>query len=355
MTPAMIPTRPDSLHLAWATFQRRQVSMAPLVGMECVFLPLAYKGRNHLRRGLAYLALAWRTWRLLRQRRPSELWLQLPQVPLLWVALLYRLLAMHPMRVVADCHNAMFRPPWARVPFGLSALARCELVVVHNDDVWRQAIALGLPAERLCVLEDVPPVPEWGEGAPAVPARLAGRARPWVVFPGSYGLDEPVAELVAAARQLRGRATVVVTGRLSNAARNGHVLQELPDNLLLTDYVPQAELDALLLHADVVLALTRQDGIQLSVCNEALGFGRAMVMSGTPLLRRLFGSAAVVVDSHHPVTLAQAVERAWAERDTLEASAAQLARQRRDDWLRGPWRRSRDQLLGRPSAVTGAA
>lgn len=346
---------PVALHLAWAAFQRRQVSMAPLVGLECVFLPLAYKGRSHARRLFAYLQLAWRTWRVLAARRPQELWLQLPQLPLLWVALLYRLVAPHPLRLVADCHNAMFRPPWSRLPFALASLVRCDLVVVHNDEVWHQAIAFGLPPERLSVLEDVPPLRTPGVAVPPVPALLAGRPRPWVLFPGSFGSDEPVAEVFEAARRLRGCATVVVTGRLVNAAKNGHALDDLPDNLLLTDYLPLADFDALLLHCDLVLALTRHEGVQLSVCNEALGFGRAMVMSDTALLRRLFGSAAVCADSSDPAALARAVEAASARRAELEQRGAALALRRRDDWLRGPWRECRERLQGRPSATAEAA
>lgn len=349
------PSPGPALHLAWAAFQRRQASMAPLVGLECLFLPLHYKGRSHLRRALAYGALAWRTWRVLAARRPAELWLQLPQVPLLWVAMLYRLLAPHPVRLVADCHNAMFRPPWSRVPFGLRALARCDLVVVHNDEVWRAALALGLPPERLCVLEDVPLRRAPGALAPPVPATLAGRPRPWIVFPGSYGSDEPVAEVLQAARHLRDEATVVVTGRVANAARNGHRLDDVPANVRLTDYLPLADFDALLLHCDVVLALTRHDGIQLSVCNEALGFGRAMVMSDTPLLRRLFGSAAIAVDSSDPAALVRAIGAACSRRHDLEQRAAALAERRRDDWLRGPWREVRRRLEGGSGALAEPA
>lgn len=337
-------TRAPVLHVAWAAFQRRQSSMAPLVGFECLFIPLHYKGRSTFRRAWAYARLALQTWRELRLRRPQELWLQLPQVPLLWVALLYRWLTPTPVRLVADCHNAMFRPPWSRLPLGLSLLAACDLVVVHNDDVARQARAMGVPGRLLRVLEDVPPRREAGQAAPPVPAQLAGRPRPWVLFPGSYGADEPVAEVLQAARLLRGQGVVVVTGRVSNARRNGHDIESVPDEVVLTDYLPLADFEALLVHCDVVLALTRFDGIQLSVCNEALGFGRAMVMSDTPLLQRLFGSAAVAVDSSDPAALCRGIDAAAARRAQLEAAAATLATGRRDAWLQGPWRACRAHL-----------
>jgi glycosyltransferase involved in cell wall biosynthesis len=336
------------LHLAWAEFQRRQVSMAPIAGFACRFLPLRYKGRNHVKRALHYLLLGWRTLALLRAERPRVLWLQLPQMPLLWTALFYRALFDRRVRLVADCHNAVFTPPWSKVPFGLSLLPRCDVVLVHNEHVRTQALAAGLPAERTLVLEDVPPSPgdvavlspadsACATRAAQVPPLFNGRPRPWVLFPGSYSRDEPVAEVLEAARLLTS-GTVTITGRITSAARNGHDLSNAPSNVLLAGYLPVAEFDALLAHCDLVLALTKFDGIQLSVCNEALGVAKPMVMSNTPLLRELFGSAAVAVDSADPAAIARGVAEAWQCAEGLSRAATVLALRRREHWRAGPWR-----------------
>lgn len=332
------PAAGRSLYLAWTHFQRRQVSMAELAGFECVFLPLAYKGRSHLLRGLHYLHLMLRTVQVLRRHRPAVLWLQLPQFPLLWAALAYKLVFDPALKLVADCHNAAFQAPWSRLPLGLSLLRRCTCILVHNDDMLARAQQLGLPMARVQVLEDVPPLHRGGHRGVALPAAFVGRPRPWVLFPGSYGQDEPIAELLAMAAMLPA-GTLAITGRRGNAARNGHNISEVPANTVLTDYVPVAELDALLAHADVVLALTRNDGIQLSVCNEALGFGKPMVMSGTPLLRALFGRAAVVVDSSDPADIQRGIQQAWQARDHWGDAAESLAHQRRSVWAAGPLQR----------------
>lgn len=327
-------TPPRAIYLAWAAFQRRQVSMADLVGFDCVFLPMAYKGASHLRRAWFYLSLAWRTLQLLRQRRPPVLWLQLPQLPLLWVALFYRFFFDRQVELVADCHNAVFRPPWSALPMGVAMLSRCTAVLVHNRDVHVQALQMGVPADRLRVLEDVPPLRANG-ALPPVPAAFKDRPHPWVLYAGSLSSDEPVAEVLQAAHLLSA-GVMAITGRLSNAARNGHNIERTPANVVFTDYVPVADFDALLMHCDVVLALTRLDGIQLSVCNEALGFGRPMVVSDTPLLRELFGSAGVMVDSSNPASIARGMRHASAATGTMSAASWQLAQQRRQRWLAGP-------------------
>lgn len=319
------------LHIAWTSFQRRQVSMADLAGFECVFLPMSTGTRGRFAKAWQYARLFMRTLAVMRQRRPDTVWFQLPQVPLMWAALLYRLLFNRQAKLVADCHNAMFRPPWSRVPFGLSALRRCDLVLVHNDTVLQAALAAGLPPNRTLVLEDVPPLVNPPAVAPPVPAAFAGRPHPWVLFPGSFSADEPVQELLAAARLL-GSGVVVMTGRVANAAKHGHDISDVPPNVVMPGFLNLADFEALLLHCDVVLALTKFDGIQLSVCNEALGFGKPMVVSDTPLLREMFGKAAVMGDSSDSRALASAIGVAFGRTAELTSTAKEMAKHRREVW-----------------------
>jgi glycosyltransferase involved in cell wall biosynthesis len=331
-----------AVHIAWTSFQRRQVSMAPLAGFECVFMPLRPGTGSRLRKAYEYVRQFFRTLGYLRTRRPSVVWVQLPQVPLLWAALAYRFLFAKNTKLVADCHNSMFRPPWSRVPAGIRLLSRCDLILVHNDAILTTALSMGLPRDRTLVLEDVPPSTT-GAAEGALPAALVGMPRPWVLFPGSFSADEPVAQLLEAARLLHG-GTIVLTGRTQRAARNGHDLSQVPPNVLLPGFLSVEDFDALLKACDVVLALTRFDGIQLSVCNEALGFGKPMVLSDTPLLRAMFSEAAVMVASDDPSALAAAIERAASEGEHLVASATRLAVHRRRAWLEGAFGEVRRQL-----------
>ena len=285
---------------------------------------------SRARKALSYLVLMWRTVRLLKRRGPDVVWLQIPQVPLLWAALVYRRLFDSGVRLVADCHNGMFLPRWARVPFGLSMLGRCDLVLVHNDAVLETAKEVGLPAGKTFVLEDVPPV------APVVPCTVpsvvAGCPRPWILCPGSFSSDEPIEELLDAARLL-GAGTIFMTGRASNASANGHDISSVPANVVMTGYLGLDDFNSLLRHCDVVLALTKVEGIQLSVCNEALGFGKAMVASDTKLLRAMFGEAAVMVRSADPAAIASGIDEAYRHMEKYSNASEQLAKRRRADWV----------------------
>jgi hypothetical protein len=82
-----------------------------------------------------------------------------------------------------------------------------------------------------------------------------------------------------------------------------------------------------------VLALTKSEGIQLSVCNEALGFRKPMVVSDTAILRSMFGRGSVLVDPHHsPEALQKAIVVALESRDSLTRQAADLCECRILEW-----------------------
>lgn len=332
--PDAMPPPGRTVHVAWASFQRRQVSMAPLCGFEVAFMPLD-KSLSRWRKAWAYLRLGVQTWRKLRAERPQTVWVQLPQVPLLWVALAYRAMSGSRVRVVADCHNMQLRPPWATLPLARWALRRADAVLVHNVDMERKAALLGWRMSRVVVMEDVPPV-----GMDTAPKGLARQQlpapRPWVVFPGSFAADEPITELLQAARLAPG-LSFIITGRTQNAARHGHDLSALPANVWTPGFLPVEVFDDLLREADCVLALTREEGIQLSVCNEALGFGKSLVVSDTALLRRLFADAAVMVDSREPAAIVAGCRQALAEQDQRGPLSRELAARRLTSWVEGPW------------------
>lgn len=320
-----------SLHIAWTAFQRRQVSMAQVAGFECVFLPIQAKGK--LSKAFGYLRNLVQTVAVLKRQRPPVVWVQLPQVPALWAALLYRALYSPGAKIVADCHNAQLRAPWSRFPLALWSLCRADVILVHNEAMFEQAKAIGWPMNKVHVLEDVPPV--LNDVKPTGLARSQIDApKPWVVFPGSFAADEPIAEVMEAAR-LSPDLTFIITGRPERAARNGHDISQIPSNMRLPGFLSIEVFDDLLREADVVLGLTREEGIQLSVCNEALGFRRPLVTSDTAILRQLFSEAAVLVSTSDPRSIADGCRDAIAEPLLRSELSSKLALARLCSWTDG--------------------
>lgn len=302
--------------------------MRDIAGFDCWFYPIPKSGR--LAKAVNYARLFVKSVQALRHSAPSVVWVQLPQVPVLWAALTYRALSKIPVKVIADCHNAQLRKPWSHFPLALWSLQKADAILVHNEGLLQQAAGNGWPMAKVRVLEDLPAM---GKDQP--PSGLALKhftaPKPWVVFPGSFAADEPIAEVLAAAR-LAPEVTFIVTGRPHIAQLHGHKIDDLPANVILPGFLPVELFDDMLREATVVMGLTLEEGIQLSVCNEALGFGRPLVTSDTKILRQLFGDAAVLVDARNPTSIAAGCRDAVTHADRYAAKSRVLSITRTANW-----------------------
>jgi hypothetical protein len=310
-----------ALFIVWTGYQRRVGSMEELLGFDVRWLPPPVS--RAWAKPFGYLAQAWATARAVFGTRPDEVWVQSPPtfVPHLLVAL--RPFARRRYRIVADAHNGVVQSGWSRVPGTVWAMNRCDLVLVHNEEIVAEALAMGIRPELLSVLEDPPSTLPAGE----TPA--AAIAAPYVLVPCSFGADEPIPILLEAAARAP-EARFLVTGSRRKAEALGY-LAKAPANVTFTDYLPLAEFERLLLEAPLVLGLTDVEGIQLSVANEALGAHRAILLSDTRILRAMFGEAALFAPNTAE-GLAAGVREALARRPELEARSAALKATRQADW-----------------------
>jgi glycosyltransferase involved in cell wall biosynthesis len=310
------------LFIAWVPFQRRQISMAPLLGFEPVFHPIRQAAR--VLRPAQYLANGMKTLSLLRSRRPGVVWVQLPQVPLLTVALLYKRWFDPRVRIIADCHNRILNPPWSNWPGLTAQLNACDVVVVHNTAVTPKVLALGVRPDLLRLLED-PPATIRGE-----PTSTLSFPHPWMLFLASFNPDEPVQELFEAAR-LAPDIHFVLAGD-ANRATGRHSIGSHPKNVILPGYLNGADLDVAISSADAVLALTKLEDAQLSSAGEAIGAGRPMVLSDTPVTRELYYKGGVFVDTYSPASIVKGCREAIEGGERLAAQSLALRDERHARW-----------------------
>lgn len=313
------------LYLAWVPYQRRPDSMRGEVGYALHFIPPPYQSR--WLKPLGYIQQAHATWQLISRVRPDVVWYQSPPTFLAHLLGLYRVVTRHRFAIIADCHNAALRAPWARIPFTSTLLNRFDLVLAHNEEVRDVAVlTLGLSTRRLVVLETRP-----AQLADADGAHPPQTGPPLVFVPTSFSADEPVDALLQAAHRLP-KARFVLTGRLSKARSAGYV-DRAPANVEFTDYIPVDRYNALLRAAHVVVGLTTCQGIQLSAANEAVGAGRPLVLSDTRILRTLFGDAALFA-ANEPTALASTIGDALCRTAELATKTQALRLQREQRWRR---------------------
>lgn len=309
------------IFISWAKFQRRNVSMASYFGFELVFI-----GSDSTRRRLLveYVKKFFATLFTLFRQSPDVVWIQLPPLPALTAAYIYKLFCFRKIVLIGDCHNSMLRRPWSGLPSAIWHLNRCDVVLVHNTEQQEVARALGVirPVE---ILEDAP-------ASIQVQASLVPQAdsRPKILFPASFSEDEPIAEVFKAARALP-EMQFFITGNTQRAVGR-HDLSQTPDNVTLTGFLSISEFDALFSSSDVILGFTKFEGIQLSVCNEAVGVGKPMVLSGTTILKKLFYKGAVFVDSSCHESIANGCRQAVDQRAHLASEVKELCKERNMSW-----------------------
>ena len=291
------------LVVAWERFQARTSVLGPALGGESVHIYGGWTRRHPAFLPLRYLVDAARMWRLLRRHHPEVLVVISPPIVAPAVGWLWCLI--RSCKLVVDCHTPAFHGwkwGWTR-PIHRLLFRRAAAVLLHTEGDESLVASWGVPA--LLLADDLP---DRSQAAP--PARRA--TAPSVVVAGSLDANEPVAAALAAAALLPDME-VRFTGdvaRLADSTRSTS-----PANAILTGFLPYPEFLGELLAADVVAVFSTDPRIMNRAAFEAIGLGRALVLSDLPGLRARFGQAALFCPNE-PAAMAQTIRQA--QRDRLE-------------------------------------
>lgn len=306
------------IYFAWVGYQRRIESINRFVDFKTYYIAPPFQPR--WLKPLGYIQQMARMILILLKEKPDLVWYQAPPTFLGHILLAMRFVTRRQFRIIADCHNASFRL-WGAFPGHVPALHSVDLILTHNVEVVEQARRLGVKT-RITVLED----------PPASIDGCLSRDRPAAEFalvPCSFHADEPIDILIATAAKMP-EMIFKVTGNRRKAISLGYVAKA-PPNMHFTDYLPISEFNDLLRNCSVLVGLTVLEGIQLSVANEGVGAGKAMVLSDTAILRDLFGSAAIMA-KNEPEALSAAILEAWRRREELEIRMRAFAHERLENW-----------------------
>jgi hypothetical protein len=250
------------LFVSWVPHHGRSEDLARDLGAECEFVAVG-RLRNRKTAPFRYawqsLATAW----LLLLRRPRVLLVMAPPAPLVGLGLLWSTIT--GAKLVVDCHSkaVLGRPLSARLA------SHADLVLVTLPELatgFRHVLAVHDP--------------------PATASEAARHDE--LVFPASWAPDEPIEELLAAARALPD-VRFAITGQAPTGL-------EVPGNVRLTGRLPQAQYLALVAGAPLVLALTDRESTMQRAAYEAVAAGRPVIASDTRALRDYLGDAAVYGD-----------------------------------------------------------
>jgi hypothetical protein len=246
---------------AWISFQRRALSMRSFFKYDLKFISSSitlkwFKPLDYVYKGILMSFC-------LIVNRPRVLWIQLPPSPLMYLALMYKKILKNSI-VIVDCHNGVF---WGKWKFFLrkDLLNELDIIIVHNWVIRNVAIDLGIKEEKIIILEDKPAVKDMSKFfIPRV------TERPQVLMPCSFNIDEPL-DIVFAAASLIPQVDILISGPMEKG-RKLFDYDKKPSNVSFLGYLKYDDFELVFRQSDLILGLTTEDHIQLSVANEAVGF-----------------------------------------------------------------------------------
>jgi glycosyltransferase involved in cell wall biosynthesis len=265
----------------FVTWQRHQrtLQIGVRMGIPVVVLQTS-------RTGVArYASLLRQTFVLLRDRRPTWLIVQSPSYVLAAFAVtIGRLFA---RAVFVDAHNEAVQPfinnRWYVKHLAQSIMRLATGVIVTNDELAGFVRRCG---GKPIVLPD--PFPS----VPAVGRDDLGPGRHVAVI-CTYALDEPIAEVIEAARSAPADLRLYLTGAPTNLAASLRV--SAPPGIRFTGFLSEQNYWRLLQSVDAIMDLTKMPDCLVCGAYEALAAGVPSILSDNPAGRRLFEGAAVFI------------------------------------------------------------
>ncbi|MEM7502616.1 MAG: glycosyltransferase [Pseudomonadota bacterium] len=303
--------------VSWEPSNSRSATLAEQFDAECWFIHyLSLK--NPWLAPIKYVLQTIRTWYDLFRQRPSLVFVQNPPVfaPLaVWVYC-----ALTNSRFIIDSHTGVFlERKWRWLSF------------VHAFVVRRAAVSI-VTNEHLAAM-----VEAWGGNTfifPDVPVEfpnaeyLDERSAHLVTVVNSFSYDEPLAEVLEAARALP-QVEFAVTGDVERCPPE--LAEAAPENVRFTGFVPRKVYVDTLYSSDAAVVLTLEDHTMQRGAYEAMSLGVPIVTSNWPLLRNTFFKGAQFTDNTAS-SITSAIETIIGNKRLMKDEVADLKRQRRALW-----------------------
>jgi glycosyltransferase involved in cell wall biosynthesis len=268
--------------ITWET-QRRNRNLAKAFNAQ--FLQFDFAASRMGR----YLVLPFKTISAFQRTRPRIIFSQNPSIVLALISVLYGKIM--DRKIIVDAHNAGIHPFNGKNRV-LNAIARyiirgADITIVTNDNL---ATTVTNKGGTPFVLQDR--IPQFN-GYPRETVKLKGRFN--IFFICTFSQDEPYREVIRAAHFLNHDSVIYISG---NPKHHLETIQgEIPDNVVLTGFLPDAEYIRMISSCDLIIDLTTREDCLVCGAYEALGMGKPMLLSDTAVNRAYFHKGVVYTDN----------------------------------------------------------
>lgn len=302
--------------IVWKKYQRRVEVLAPYLDLEIFYFFYSWETKSKIFKVFSYFLNSINTMKCLFQNKPDLIFVQYPPAPPLYCVALYSWLT--GTKYVSDCHMGITVAHFLNWIYVKKLLARGN-VIVHNEHLLEKTATI-LKVRPFVVRDGIAKKRSTEVRESSFLDGLGLSPKKFVIFPCSYDPDEPVREVIEAARLLP-EMMFVMTWFSEKLSRN--VRDSLPSNLLLTGYLQINDYDYIFANSGVALVLTKNEDLQLSGMQEAMAFNIPAVVSDLKTTRFLYKDYPVFVKNNSK-SIALGVSYAFRNRMDLEERMKRL-------------------------------
>lgn len=269
-----------SIWITWE-LQRRNRSLSRVLGAD--LYEFDYSGTRLTR----YFVLTRKTLAILRENAAEVVFVQNPSIILATLAAIWRRFNPSKGKLVIDFHNAGLYPKHFKF-LGPWLMKSADGCIVTSEALASVVSARG---GNPLVLPD--PLPLLNE---VEYKDLQGVS---VLFICSWAEDEPIVEVISAARLLLDqknlKAHIYITGRPKLERRPS--IGDIPKNVTLTGFLSADDFDSYLASCDIILDLTTRDDCMVCGAYEGVAAGKPMLLSNNGATAAYFTAGVELTDN----------------------------------------------------------
>jgi hypothetical protein len=307
-----------TIWITWET-QRRTEELSKALGIK--LYKIIYDGNYIIR----YLLLSIKTIVLLIKIRPNKVIVQNPSIVLTTVICFLEKLFRY--KIIVDRHtnfkfSSLDHPDIKlRIFHFLSkyTIRKADLTIITNESLRKIVNERG---GNGFVLQDKIPELKLKEKIP-----LRGKNN--LVFIASFSGDEPIEEVMKAARLLNPDIFIYITGNYKKVKKE--FIENAPTNIVFTGFLNEKDYQSLLYCADVLIALTTQEHTLLCGAYEGVSLLKPLIISNKNDLRNYFYKG-VVATNNNSNSISKSIITALENYDLLKKDIIELYSELKSDW-----------------------
>lgn len=304
----------------WITWEDHRRSRELAKAFQAEYIPLISKKNRPLR----YFILSIKTLMVIIKKKPKVVFCQNPSIVLNFLLCLLKYLFDY--KLIADRHSNFklntinsHNIKW----MGFHFLSRfcskySDITIVTND--YLKVVVENYGGNALILPDKLPSLTAKAE---------TSSPQKKIVFISTFSDDEPINEVISAA--IDQPYFISITGNYRHYKNIEELQEKLPNNVLLTGFLPESDYQQLLSNADVIIIITDQEYTLTCGAYEAVSLEKVMVLGNTKTIRNYFYKGAIYTDISVQ-SIQHALEEALLHHDKLKLEVHELKQELVANW-----------------------